>query len=127
MKRRNVLGTIATVALSTVTASAAAPVTQLHVDLLVEASHEAALKETYEKVFRPAIRKQPGFVDVQLMKFRVARAGNTPPAGAWRLMISFQTEEQRQAWVATDVHQKVWPQMEKHLKMVNALVYDPVA
>jgi len=126
MNRRNAIAAL-TAAGSLSLAAAPTPPTQLHVDILVEPSHEAPLKETYEKIFRPAIRKQPGFVDVQLLKFRVARAGNTPPAGAWRLIISFQTEENRQAWVATDEHQRVWPQMEKHLKMVNALVYDPAA
>jgi antibiotic biosynthesis monooxygenase (ABM) superfamily enzyme len=98
----------------------------LHVDVLVDPSHDAALKETYEKVFRPTIGKQPGFVSVRLQKFRVARAGNTPPAGAYKLLISFQTEEQRETWVASADHQRVWPQMEKHLKLVNAFVYDEI-
>lgn len=105
---------------------AVAPPTQLHVDLVVTPGHEDRIRQTFDKIFRPTIRKQPGFVDVKLMKFRVARAGNTPPAGAYRLLISFETEEQRQTWVATADHQRVWPEMEKHLKMVNALVYDPV-
>jgi antibiotic biosynthesis monooxygenase (ABM) superfamily enzyme len=126
MNRRNAIAAL-TAAGNLSLAAALKPPTQLHVDILVEPSHEAPLRETYEKIFRPEIRKQPGFVDVQLLKFRVARAGNTPPTGAWRLIISFQTEENRQAWVATAEHQRVWPQMEKHLKMVNALVYDPAA
>lgn len=126
MNRRHALAALTAVG-SLPLAAAPVPPTQLHVDLLVEPSHEAPLKETYEKIFRPAIRKQPGFVDVQLLKFRTSVAGNTPPAGAWRLLISFQKEEQRQAWVATAEHQRVWPQMEKHAKMVNALVYDPTA
>lgn len=126
MNRRTAMGAISAAGLSAIPASSAASSTQLHVDLLVEPSHEAPLKDTYEKIFRPVIRKQPGFVDVRLLKFRVARAGNTPPAGAYKLLISFQTEDQRQTWVASADHQRVWPQMEKHLKLVNALVYDPV-
>lgn len=101
--------------------------TVLHVDLMVDPAHEAALKETFGKVFRPTIRKQPGFVDVRLQKFRVARAGGAPAAGTWKLLISFQTEEERETWVATADHQRVWPQMEKHLKLVNAYVFDEVA
>jgi hypothetical protein len=34
-------------------------------------------------------------------------------------VISFETEEQRVAWVATADHQRVWPQMEKNLKGVK--------
>ncbi len=126
MNRRNAIAALTAAGSLALAAAPAAPM-QMHVDLLVEPSQEAALKETYEKVYCPAIRKQPGFVDVKLLKFRVARAGNTQPAGAWRLIISFQTEEQRENWVKTDDHQRVWPQMEKHMKMVNALVYDPAA
>jgi heme-degrading monooxygenase HmoA len=96
----------------------------LHVDLAVEPSQDAALKETYENVFRPVIRKQPGFVDVRLQKFRLARAGDG--AARYKLLISFRTEEQRETWVASADHQRVWPQMEKHLKLLNAFVYDEV-
>ena len=31
-------------------------------------------------------------------------------------MISFQSEEHRQKWVATSVHQEVWPAIENTLK-----------
>jgi heme-degrading monooxygenase HmoA len=96
----------------------------LHVDLAVEPSHDAALKETFEKTFRPTIRKQPGFADVRLQKFRIARAGEN--AARYKLLISFQTEEQRLAWVASDDHQRVWPQMEKYSKLLNAYVYDEI-
>jgi heme-degrading monooxygenase HmoA len=121
------LGTAALPAASISASPAGAkPPMMLHVDMLVEPGREEALKETFSKVFRPAIRKQAGFVDVKLMKFRLARVGNSPPSGAWKLLISFETEEQREKWVASADHQRVWPEMEKHLKMVNALVYDLV-
>lgn len=96
----------------------------LHVDLAVDPSADAALKETFEKVFRPTIRKQPGFVDVRLQKFRVARVGDS--AARYKLLISFRTEEQRETWVASVDHQRVWPQMEKHAKLLNAYVYDEI-
>jgi len=80
---------------------------QLHVDLEVDPAKEASLLKTYTEVFRPTISRQPGFVDVALLK---ARKG-----GAWRLLISFATEEQRLAWVACDEHQVVWPRMEANL------------
>ena len=40
----------------------------------------------------------------------------TRVAAAYRLVISFQTEEQRATWVGTADHQRVWPQMEANLK-----------
>jgi heme-degrading monooxygenase HmoA len=101
---------------------------QLHVDLEVDPAKEKDLAATYEKTFHPAIRKQPGFVDVKLMKLRSTLGGTAPAHSNYRLLISFQTEEQRKAWVATELHQKVWPQMESNLKSknYNVLLYDPI-
>ena len=81
---------------------------QLHVDLEVDSAKETDLVDTFHKVFQPTIARQPGFVSVTLLKARVS--------GAYRLVISFQTEEQRVAWVGTEDHQRVWPQMEANLK-----------
>jgi heme-degrading monooxygenase HmoA len=85
---------------------------ELHVDLDVEPTKEKDLVSTFHTVFEPAISKQPGFVLVTLLKLRAA-------AVTYRLVISFETEEQRVAWVATADHQRVWPQMEKNLKGVK--------
>ena len=35
-------------------------------------------------------------------------------ANSYRLTIEFQAENLRLNWVATDLHQQVWPQMEAH-------------
>jgi heme-degrading monooxygenase HmoA len=101
---------------------------QLHVDLDVDPAKEKDLAATYDKTFRPAIRKQPGFVDVKLMKLRSTLAGAPPARSNYRLLLSFETEEQRKAWVATDLHQKVWPEMEKHFKTKDygVLLYDTI-
>jgi heme-degrading monooxygenase HmoA len=84
---------------------------ELHVDLDVEPTKEKDLVSTFHTVFEPTISKQPGFVLVTLLKLRAAVT--------YRLVISFETEEQRVAWVATADHQRVWPQMEKNLKGVK--------
>ena len=81
---------------------------ELHVDLEVDPAKENDLVATFHKVFQPTISRQPGFVSVTLMR--------TGTAATYRLVISFQTEEQRVDWVATDDHQRVWPQMEANLK-----------
>lgn len=94
---------------------------ELHVDLDVEPTKERDLESTFHTVFQPTISKQPGFVLVSLLKLRAATV-------AYRLVISFETEEQRVAWVATTDHQRVWPQMEKNLKgaKFTAALWDKV-
>ena len=81
---------------------------ELHCDLNVDPTKEGALASTFHTVFEPTIRRQPGFVSATLLKLR------TPPA-AYRLVIGFKTEEQRLTWVASEDHQRVWPQMEQNL------------
>ena len=101
---------------------------QLHVDLEVDPKREAEMLKNYKATFRPAIVKQPGFVDVKLLKLRKEVAGKAPAGSPYRLIISFQTEEQREKWVASDLHQKVWPTIEASLKGQKyiVLLYDPV-
>jgi len=84
---------------------------QLHVDLDVDSMLEQQLLGAYRDTFTPAIRRQPGFVDVRLLRLRSPdRAFN------YRLLISFESEEQRKAWVASGLHQEVWPAIERTLK-----------
>ncbi len=105
---------------------AAAEPIQLHVDLEVGPSREKQLISTFHAAFEPVIRRQPGFVDVRLLKLRQAVVGKPATKATHRLIISFRTEEQRLAWVASDDHQRVWPQMEKQLTGLSALLYDQV-
>jgi heme-degrading monooxygenase HmoA len=129
MNRRDCLKVIgiAPAAISLQAADAAQPI-QLILDLEVDPAKEKELLTNFRNTFRPAIRKQPGFVDVKLMKLRAEMAGKAPANCPYRLLISFQTEDQRKAWVATAVHQKVWPTIEGTLKGSKyiALLYDVV-
>lgn len=88
---------------------------ELHCDLEVAGERERQLLEVYQSTFQPAIRKQDGFRDVRLLKLRTAVAGEAPARCTYRLVISFDSEEQRQTWVASDLHQEVWPPMEANL------------
>jgi antibiotic biosynthesis monooxygenase (ABM) superfamily enzyme len=108
-------GSLAAVATSQGVADAMAkePI-QLHVELELAPGKEAELVKNFNTIFKPVISKQPGFVDVKLLKMRSVLAGDKPKS-AWRLLISFHTEEQRITWVATDDHQRVWPSIEKLL------------
>lgn len=124
MHRRTCLkGLWATLALPV--AAAANPI-QLHVDLDVDPAKEKELAPNFRKVFRPAISKQPGFVSVRLLKLRQALAGAPPANAPYRLVISFQSEEQRQTWVASEDHKRAWPSIENTLRGAKlvAVLYD---
>ena len=106
----------------------AKPAIQLHVDLETDPAREEEMVGNFHSVFRPAIRKQPGFVDVKLLKLRGTVAGKSASNSTHRLLISFETEEQRLKWVASAAHQAAWPAIEKCLKgaKYTAALYDVV-
>lgn len=118
MNRRKSIQTLAAAsAAAALSTMEAAPMTaiQLHVDLEVDPAKTKTLETTFKNTFEPVIRKQPGFVDVKLLRFKKAMVGNGPGKFNYRLLISFQTEEHRLKWVASSEHQRVWPEMEKNL------------
>ena len=127
MNRRKSITTIvaATVA-AALPATAASTGIQLHVDLNVDPAKEMDLVKNYTATFQPAIKKQPGFLEVKLMKLRSVPKGAGPGAWNYRLVISFQNEEQRLKWVASDDHQKAWPSIEKNLRgdKLSAVLFD---
>lgn len=130
MNRRNclkVIGIAPAAAIALQAADAVHPI-QLQLDLELDPAKEKELLTNYKNTFRPAISKQPGFVDVKLMKLRAEMAGKVPANCTYRLMLSFQTEDQRKTWVATPLHQKVWPTIENTLKgaKYTAFLYDVV-
>jgi hypothetical protein len=129
MKRRIYLQTILAGAWA-MTARAASkdrPI-QLHVDLSVDPRQEQEMLHNFHTVFRPAASKQPGFLDVKMLKLRSPLAGAAPAGANYRFELTFASEEQRQAWVATATHQEVWPTIEKTLASKNytILLYDEV-
>jgi hypothetical protein len=78
---------------------------EMHIDFAVEPGKEEQMVANYRNNFRPAIGKQPGFVMVNLLKLRKGAADQTP----YRLVLAFQTEEQRIARTTTDAHQASFP------------------
>jgi hypothetical protein len=128
MNRRTYLKAMAAALPAVAAGAAAPPPIQLHCDLELDPKREKEMLTNYRNVFRPTIIKQPGFVAVTLLKLRAEKQGKAPLGCTYRLIISFQTEEQRLTWVATPDHQKVWPMVENTLKGVKyiALLYDPV-
>jgi heme-degrading monooxygenase HmoA len=127
MNRRKCLQAVALAGTASVVPAAANPI-QLHVDLDADPAQEKEMLSNYRKLFHPTITRQPGFVEVKLLKLRSALAGPAPANAPYRLIISFQTEEQRKTWVETADHQRVWPAIEKTLKgsKYGAVLYDVV-
>jgi antibiotic biosynthesis monooxygenase (ABM) superfamily enzyme len=99
---------------------------ELHVDLDVDPAKEKEMLQLFHGEFRAAASKQPGFIDTKMLKLRSALQGTAPPSANYRFVLRFQSEEQRQAWVATPIHQKLWPRMEQTLvsKRYTVLLYD---
>jgi len=91
----------------------------LHVDLKVKAGSQKALEKTFNEIFRPAISRQEGFGGVSLLRPR-------EDGQDYRLTIAFESQPLQQKWVATDLHQQVWPQMENHSAGYSINYYETV-
>jgi heme-degrading monooxygenase HmoA len=104
----------------------AKPPIQLHCDLSVVPNKEKEVLRNFETVFRPAASKMPGYIDVRLLKLRSAVYGKAPVGVTFRFNLTFQSEELRQKWIASDVHQKVWPTIENLLtsKEYSCVLFD---
>jgi len=131
MKRRTYLKTMLAGAGSLAGASPALAATpehpiQLHLDLSVDPAKEQEMLHNFKTIFRPAASKQPGYIDVQMLKLRSAIQGKAPQGANYRFVLTFASEELRQKWIATPVHQKVWPTIENTLtsKNYSVLLYD---
>jgi hypothetical protein len=128
MKRRTYLKTMLAAGATSVASQAADPVRpiQLHVDLMVDTKKEKDMHRIFETTFKPAASKQPGYIDVKMLKLRSAVMGKAPEGVNYRFSLVFQSEELRQKWIATPIHQKVWPEMESTFahKNYNVLLFD---
>ena len=91
----------------------------LHVEMKVEPGSRQQLERTYIETFRPAISRQEGFRNVELLR----------PNGEsedYRLSIAFDQQRLQQKWVATELHQQVWPQIESQCAEYSVKYYDSV-
>jgi hypothetical protein len=124
MKRRTYLKTLLAAGAAQAASQAADTVhpIQLHVDLSVDPAKEKEMVKNFETIFRPAAFKQPGYIDVKMLKLRTSVMGKAPAGVNYRFALTFQSEELRQKWVASDVHQKVWPTIENTLSTKNYTV-----
>lgn len=92
----------------------------LHIGLPVKEGMNQSLEQTFANEFQPAISVQEGFGDVQLLHSLDAEA-------SYCLVIAFEGQEQQQKWVASDLHQKVWPTLAENCKDFILSKYNSVS
>lgn len=129
MKRRTYLKTLGAAALVPLARGAdpAHPI-QVHVDMSVDPAKEKDMLQHFEKDFKPAAAKFAGYIDVKIVKLRSAFQGKAPAGLNYRFVLTYQSEELRQKWIASDIHQKVWGMIENTLRNKNyaVLLFDVV-
>jgi heme-degrading monooxygenase HmoA len=92
----------------------------LHVDLSAKEGMTKALEGTYRDIFVPAVSKQEGFSEAKLLR------AISSEAHSHRLVIAFDSEELQKKWVATDLHQQVWPKMDANIAQFSVHNYETV-
>jgi hypothetical protein len=88
---------------------------QVHVDLAVDSVKEQDMLQYFQTVFRPAAMKFRGYVDVRMLRLRAVPVGTAPAGINYRFVITYESEELRQAWVTSEIHGAVWGGMERML------------
>src|ERR1035438_6258509 len=104
MKRRTYLKTLwaAGAAQAASQAAGAAHPIQLHVDLTVDPAKEKEMLKNFETIFRPAASKQPGYIDVKMLKVRTTLMGKAPAGVNYRFALTFQSEERARPHAAEE-------------------------
>ena len=101
---------------------------QVHVDMSVDPAKEAAMLRDFQNDFKPAAAQFPGYIDVKIVKLRRAFVGRAPEGINYRFVLRYESEELRQKWIASDIHQRVWGMIEQALRNKNydVLLFDEV-
>jgi heme-degrading monooxygenase HmoA len=128
MNRRTILRTLiaaAAVKLPAAETQGKQPI-QLHVDLDVDPAKETETLHVFHTRFKPVAARQPGYIDVQMLKLRSALQGEAPKNSNYRFVLTYASEEQRQTWINTAIHKERWPEIENLLasKQYTVLLYD---
>ena len=79
---------------------------ELHIWMTAKSGHAEALAKTFADEFYPAVSSMAGFRSALLL--------HKPGTDEFTVRLSFDTEEQRMAWVASDKHQRAWPALASH-------------
>lgn len=131
MKRRSYLSAMVAglAGLKAASAQKAKDPIVLYCDLSVDQAKEQEMLRNFHTIFKPAAEKFPGYIDVKILKLRSALQGSAPQSINYRFQLTYETEELRQKWIHSDMHQKVWPTVENTLSNKSnypVLLFDSV-
>ena len=89
----------------------------LYCDLAVDPRREQEMLDHFHRDFKPAAEKFDGYLDVKIVRLRKVIQGGPAPAESinFRFQLTYESEEKRQLWIASDVHSRVWPLIENTL------------
>lgn len=96
----------------------------LYWDVAIDSAHEEEALRHFHNDCKPAAEKFPGYIDVKMVKLlKVIQGGPRPPADVdYRFQLTYESEEARQKWIASDIHKRVWPQIENLVTNKDYLV-----
>ncbi len=85
----------------------------LQMDFVVEKENAKAFEEMYYSIYVPAMVVQDGYLSSKLLRLfpddLAKEIQAEPTTYNYQIHISFDTEENRRKWVASDQHQIAWP------------------
>jgi mannose-6-phosphate isomerase-like protein (cupin superfamily)/heme-degrading monooxygenase HmoA len=85
----------------------------LQMDFVVDTENKEAFENMYYSVYVPAMTVQDGYLSSKLLRLFPDDVAKTieaePTSYNYQIQISFDTEENRRKWVASDQHQIAWP------------------
>ena len=85
----------------------------LQMDFVVEKKNAEAFEKMYHSVYVPAMTVQDGYLSSKLLRLFPEPLAQEIEAESttynYQIQISFDTEEHRRQWVASDQHQIAWP------------------
>jgi heme-degrading monooxygenase HmoA len=100
----------------------------LQMDFVVPKENSEAFEKMYHSVYVPAMTVQQGYVGSKLLRLfsdDVAKKIQAEPTTYnYQIQISFDSEESRMKWVASDQHKIAWPAAEKLVKEFKWRGYD---
>jgi hypothetical protein len=98
----------------------------LYCDLAVDPARETEMLNAFHQHFKPAAEsfRGRGYIDVKILKLRSVIQGQPAPAAGinYRFQLTYESEEQRQVWIKSAIHQKNWPLIENTVLNKDYLV-----
>ena len=100
----------------------------LQMDFVVPKENGEAFEKMYHSIYVPAMTVQPGYLGSKLLRLFSEDMAKTiqaePTTFNYQIQISFDTEENRRRWLASDQHQIAWPAASRLAKEYKWRGYD---